>query len=175
METGPSSTPGQTRRPPRNSLPAAMLASSPITAPSRTAPLSTRAPRPRTLPLTWAPAATVAPSKSTLPATVAPGPIVAPAPTAVPPVTLAPASIRAPGSTSASPDGPGTAGEARRPSTRSHEPRTKASGVPTSSQYALSTYPITVWPDSIRSGKVSRSTDTTRPGGISSMARRAYT
>ena len=99
--------------------------------------------------------------------------MMAPAPTAVPPVTRALACTVAPGSTSASPGGPGTAGEVRRPSTRSHEPRTKASGVPTSSQYALSTYPITIWPDSIRRGKVSRSTDTTRPGGISSMACRA--
>ena len=46
--------------------------------------------------------------------------------------------------TSLTPDGPGTpavaarAGEARRPRTRSHDPCTKASGVPTSSQYPLS-------------------------------------
>src|SRR5204862_228559 len=36
MEVGPSSTPGQTRRPARSSLPAATLASSPMTAPLST-------------------------------------------------------------------------------------------------------------------------------------------
>ena len=62
------------------------------------------------------------------------------------------------------PTGPGRAGDATTPSTRSHEPRTKAAGVPRSSQYAVSTWPRTSAPDAIRPGKVSRSTDTGRPG-----------
>ena len=57
--------------------------------------------------------------------------------TAVPPCTRAAGFTSAPSSTSRSPGAPrpaGTAVEASRPSTRSHEPCTNASGVPTSSQ-----------------------------------------
>ena len=90
----------------------------------------------------------------------------------------APGPTCAPSSSSASPGTPhrGTAGEASRPSTRSQEPRTNASGVPTSSQYervqVAHHHRIT---GSISAGKVSRSTETTRPGGISSMTSRRNT
>ncbi len=48
-------------------------------------------------------------------------------------------------------------------------------GVPTSSQYAVSGYPITTWPAVMSAGKVARSTETTCPAGISSITRRRKT
>ncbi len=68
-----------------------------------------------------------------------PLPISAPALTQEPPRTLADAATRAPGRTSGSPVGPGTAGDGATPRTRSAEPCTNAAGVPRSSQYDVST------------------------------------
>src|SRR5205823_11423434 len=57
-------------------------------------------------------------------------------PTTVPPDTSASPATVASASSSEGPCGPGTAGPGSRPSTKSQEPRTRACGVPTSSQYA---------------------------------------
>ena len=86
----------------------------------------------------------------------------------------APSEAAEPGEGS-EPAGYGTAVDGMSPSTRSQDPRTNASGVPTSSQYALSGYPITRASAAISSGNVSCSTDTTRPGGIWSMTERRNT
>ena len=92
------------------------------------------APLPMTLSRTSAPASITAPSNTTLDCTVAPAPTWQSRPIVVPPCTIASAATTAPGSSSASPTGPGSALDATRPRTRSHEPCTKAAGVPRSSQ-----------------------------------------
>ena len=99
----------------------------------------------------------------------------APSPTTVPPVSLASGATSAVGRTRRSPQRPGTAGDGARPRTRSAEPRTKACGVPRSSQYVESTMPWRWAPAASRPGKVSRSTETGRPAGMVSMTERRKT
>ena len=118
-----------------------MSAPSPITTPSSTVPAPMRAPRPITLARTTAPASITASSKTTEPCTCAPSPTVAFAPIQVPPATTADDETVAPARMSASPMGPGSAGEGAMPRTRSHDPCTNAAGVPRSSQYDESTKP----------------------------------
>src|SRR5690348_9168764 len=107
-----------------------------MTTPSRTTPSAIVAPRPTMLPVTSAPGPMVTSTTTTPPHTTALAPAADPAPATAPPDSRAPAATVASASRTDPPHAPGTAGDGMRPSTRSHEPRTNASGVPTSNQYA---------------------------------------
>ena len=61
------------------------------------------------------------------------------------------------------------------PRTRSAEPFTNASGLPRSNQYPSSTTPCSRAPSDSSRGKISRSTETGRPVGMSSMTERRNT
>src|SRR5699024_12330234 len=126
-------TPGQTRAPLSNSQPVPTEAPSARTTSRRTVPLSTRAPAPSTESVTSASSPTDAPSSNTGPCTRAPGDTRTRSPSVVPPVSRAPAAT-AEGGARYSPAVPGSAAVGAIPRTRSAEPRTYDSGVPTSRQ-----------------------------------------